>query len=295
MLSEVGAVFDPGSVVAIVNTADDVVMHGLHISPDIDTVIYTLGGGFNPETGWGLRDETWQAMTTLERYGEAAWFRLGDRDIGTHLHRTGRLSAGATLSEVTAEVAAGWGVGIRILPMSDDRVETRVVVDEGEIGFQEYFVARRHAVAVHSLRFAGAEAAAPAPGVVDSLTTAERVVICPSNPLVSIGPIRAIAAIEAALRSRRDDVVAVSPIVAGAALKGPADRMMLELGHDPSVVGVARLYAPVAGTLVIDDADADHARAVEAEGVRCVVTSTVMRGPGDAARLVAGVTGVPVR
>jgi len=279
-------VCDHRDVSAVVNTGDDVVLHGLHVSPDIDTVVYTLADAINRETGWGLAGETWTVMDSLERYGGLTWFRLGDRDLATHLYRTHRLSEGATLSEVTSEVARSWGLGIRVLPMSDDRVETRLDVEgEGEIGFQEYFVHRRHAVTVKAVEYAGAEKASPAPNVLDAITDAQRVVICPSNPILSIAPILAVPGVQNAITGRRHDVVAVSPIVAGAALKGPADRIMAELGVEPSVVGVARLYSPLAGTLVVDDADADLAADVEAEGMRCVVTPTVMHGVREAAAL----------
>lgn len=287
------AVVDPAAVTAVVNTGDDVVLHGLHISPDLDTVTYTLAGAVNPETGWGLADESWTAMESLARFqsppGSLAgmtWFRLGDRDLATHLYRTQRLREGCPLSAVTSEVCAAFGVGVRLLPMTDDAVETRVVVEgEGEIGFQEYFVGRRHSVAVEEVRFAGAGAARPAPGVVDAIAAAATVVVCPSNPIVSIAPIRAVPGMEAALVARREDTVAVSPIVAGQALKGPAARLMSELGYQPSVAGVARLYTPVAATLVVDEADRDLADAVEAEGMRCVVAPAIMSDPVTAAAL----------
>jgi LPPG:FO 2-phospho-L-lactate transferase len=282
------AVVPPSDITAVVNTGDDVVLHGLHVSPDLDTVNYTLAGAINPSTGWGLAGETWHAMEALERYGGLTWFRLGDRDLATHLYRTQRLREGARLSQVTTEVARSWGVEVRVVPMSDDRVETRVTVEgEGEVGFQEYFVARRHSVPVAKVRFEGVETARPAPGVLEAIARATTVVICPSNPVVSIGPVLAVPGIEQAVAARRNDVVAVSPLVAGAALKGPADRMLRELGHEPSVVGIARLYAPLAGTLVVDAADAASADAVEAEGIRCVVTPTVMSSPEAAARLAA--------
>jgi LPPG:FO 2-phospho-L-lactate transferase len=290
MLRGLAAVVPPSDITAVVNTGDDTVLHGLHISPDLDTVTYTLAGAVNPATGWGLVDETWAAMAALERYGGITWFRLGDRDLATHLYRTQRLREGATLSEVTAAVASAWGVEVRLLPMTDDRVETRITVaDEGELGFQEYFVGRRHAVPMTAVRFEGAEQARPAPGVLEALASATRVVLCPSNPVVSIGPLLAVPGIEQAVAARRDDVVAVSPIVAGAALKGPADRMLRELGHEPTVVGVARMYAPLAATLVVDSADAALAPAVEAEGMRCVVTPTVMRSTEAAAALARAV------
>jgi len=288
------AVVDPADVTAIVNTGDDVELHGLWVSPDLDTVTYTLAGAINPETGWGLAGETWNALDALHRYELArpagsragvTWFGLGDRDLATHLYRTARRREGAALSAIVGEIARAWGVGVRLLPMSDDPVPTMVTVEEGEIGFQDYFVGRRHAVPVRAIRFEGAERARPAPGVLAAIGDADRVVISPSNPLVSIAPVRAVPGVEEALRERRDRVVAVSPIIAGAALKGPADHMLTELGHDASVVGVARIYAPVASTLVIDDADADRAPDVEAEGMACVVAPTIMAGRAEAAAL----------
>jgi LPPG:FO 2-phospho-L-lactate transferase len=292
LLAGLVQVTNPAEITAIVNVADDMVMHGLHISPDLDTVTYTLAGAINPETGWGLVDETWRAMETLKRYGGPSWFNLGDRDLGTHLFRTHRLQDGETLTEVTAEIARGWGLAVRLLPVTDDSLRTMVTVvdddtpDEGtEIGFQEYFVQRQHSVPVRGVRFAGSETARPAPAVLPAIRDAEIVVIAPSNPIVSIGPLFSVAGILDAVVARRDNVVAVSPIIAGAALKGPADRLLTELGHESSVVGVARLYAKVAGTLVIDEADADLAAAVEAEGVRCVVAPTIMSDPAAAAAL----------
>jgi LPPG:FO 2-phospho-L-lactate transferase len=273
-------------ITAVVNVGDDLELHGLHVSPDLDTVTYTVAGAIDPERGWGLAGETWHAMAALRRFpGARAWFNLGDRDLGTHLFRTDRLRSGAPLSTVTAEIAAAWELGLRLLPVSDDPVRTHVTIAEGEITFQEYFVQRQHGVPVSAVRFAGAETARPAPGVLEAIGEADRVVIAPSNPLVSIEPVLAVPGVRAAVHQRRDDVVAVSPIVAGAALKGPADRLLRELGHESSVVGVARLYAPVAATLVIDEADAGHADAVEAEGLRCVVAPTIMRGPEEAAAL----------
>ena len=292
-------VVPPADVTAVVNTGDDVVLHGLHVSPDLDTVTYTLAGAVERAAGWGLAGESWTTMTALERYrpvappGSAAgltWFRLGDRDLATHLYRTQRLAEGAPLTQVTAEIAAAWGLRLRVVPMTDDPVETRVTLagppDAGvEIGFQEYFVERRHQVAVRAIRFAGAEQARPAPGVLEALDTASRIVVAPSNPLVSIGPILAVPGVEEAVAKRRDSVVAVSPLIAGAALKGPADRLLAEMGHEASVAGVARLYAPLVGTLVIDEADRALAGAVEDEGVACVVAPTVMHGPAEAAAL----------
>ena len=272
---------------AIVNVGDDVELHGLHVSPDLDTITYTVAGAIDPERGWGLAGETWHAMEALARYPRArAWFNLGDRDLATHLYRTDRLRAGVTLSEVSAEIAEAWDLPLRLLPVTDDRLQTRVSVSgEGEIGFQEYFVERHHEVVVEAVRFDGADATHPAPFVLDALRAARRVVLAPSNPLVSIDPVLAVPGVRAAIEARRDDTVAVSPIVAGAAVKGPADRLLRELGHEASVVGVAHLYAPLVGTLVIDEADADRSSDVEAEGLRCVVAPTIMRGPVEARAL----------
>ena len=271
---------------AVVNTADDTVLHGLHVSPDLDTVVYTLAGAVNPDTGWGLAGETWQAMDALDRYGGITWFRLGDRDLATHLYRTHRMEQGADLAVATAEIAAAWGLELAVLPVTNDRIETRVTtVDEGEIGFQDYFVRRRHDVSVTAVRVEGAEAAQPAPGLVEALRAARSIIIAPSNPIVSIGPVLGVPGVREAVAARRDAAVAVSPIVSGAALKGPADRLMRELGHESSVVGVARLYQDVAATLVVDEADAHLADDVEAAGMACVVAPTVMDGVESAAEL----------
>ncbi|MGH9156894.1 MAG: 2-phospho-L-lactate transferase [Acidimicrobiales bacterium] len=291
MLAGIVAVVPPRDVCAVVNTGDDVVLHGLHVSPDVDTVIYTLAGAVDAGRGWGLAGETWAVMEALTRYGGQTWFRLGDRDLATHLYRSQRLAEQATLSQVTAELAHAWDVACRVLPMSDQRVETRVTVagpapgTAEEVGFQDWFVGMGHAVTVKSVRFEGAENAEPAPGVLEALATTGRVLVCPSNPVVSIGPVLAVPGVREALVARRADAVAVSPIVAGAALKGPAARLMADLGLEPSVVGVARLYAPLVSTLVVDEADAGWAAAVEAEGVRCVVAPAVMHGPAEAAAL----------
>ncbi len=291
MLSGLVAVVPATSVTALVNVGDDLELHGLRISPDLDTITYTLAGEINPETGWGLRGESWQAMATVERYGGVSWFGLGDRDLGTHLYRTQRAMEGAPLSVVTAEIAAAWGLGLRLLPVTDDRLRTRVTLDgtgtdDGlEVSFQEYFVQRRHAVPVRAVRFEGAASCRPAPGVLDAISAAGRIVIAPSNPVVSIDPVLAVPGVRDALIARRADTVAVSPIVAGAALKGPAARLLEELGHEATVVGIARWYAPLAAGLVIDEADADLAGAVAAEGIRPVVAPTVMRSPELAADL----------
>ena len=232
-------VVPPDAITAIVNVGDDMELHGLAISPDLDTVTYTLAGMDNRETGWGVAGETWTVMEELGRLGGDDWFRLGDRDLATHLFRTGRLRGGAPLSAVTAELARRRGIAVHLVPVTDDALRTRVVLAEAstlgpagtEVSFQDYFVRLHHDVAVRGVRFEGAEAAQAAPGVMEALRDAERIVVCPSNPVVSIGPVLAVPGVREALTARRAHVVAVSPIVAGAALKGPADRLMAEFGN----------------------------------------------------------------
>lgn len=300
----------PQDLTAVVNCGDDTVLHGLHISPDIDTIIYTLSDRINPETGWGLRDETWQAMGRLKELGGEAWFNLGDKDLATHMFRTHRLRQGDSLTDITARLAQAHGVELAVLPMSNDRVETRLVLADSvladsdtaaagpprEVGFQEYFVKLRHDVAVRSVRFAGADVAEPTPEVLAALESAEAVVIAPSNPVVSIGPLLALGEIRQVLARRFSQgrpVVAISPLIGGRALKGPADRLMSELGSQPSSVGVARWYEGLIHTLIIDTADAHEAHAVEELGIRCVVTPTDMSRPGvsrQLAELAFGIT-----
>ncbi len=279
-------VLDPAEISVIVNTGDDLVMHSLYICPDLDTITYTLSGAGDRERGWGLSGESWNVLSALERFGTETWFGLGDKDLATHLYRTSRLDAGASLSEVTTEITRAFGLSVELIPMSDDPVRTQVELAEGgEVSFQEYFVKLRHDVALSSVRFVGAERARPAPRVLDALRDAETIIIAPSNPIVSIGPILAIAPISELIASRRDDVVAISPIVGGAALKGPADRMLVELGGESSVVGVADLLVDFASALVIDRVDAALAEHVEAAGMRALVTETVMSTPAISAEL----------
>jgi LPPG:FO 2-phospho-L-lactate transferase len=293
-------VVDPAEVTAVVNVGDDSVLHGLEVSPDLDTITYTLAGAIDPGRGWGLVDETWHAMEQVRRYATAAgidardpvgndaagWFSLGDRDLGTHLYRTSRRRAGAPLSQVTAEIVQAWGLGLTVLPVSDDPVRTHLRTTGGvDLSFQEYFVREQHGVAVSSVRVDGAADARPAPGVLDAVAAADVVVIAPSNPVVSIDPVLAVPGVRDAIAGARQRTVAISPIVGGAALKGPADRLLRELGHEASVTSVGRWYAPIAATLVVDDADAHLADEVAATGLRCVVTPTVMSGPAEAAAL----------
>lgn len=282
---------DPTSrITAITNVGDDFRLHGLAISPDIDTITYTLAGLINPETGWGRADETWGVLDELKRLGGESWFALGDRDLALHLYRTQRLADGATLSEVTAELTTKLDVGINILPVTDDPLRTKLRLAEGDragelIDFQDYFVARRHDVAISEVVFEGVEEAQPAPGVIDAITDARGIVIAPSNPFVSIGPLLAVPGVADALRRRRMASVAVSPIIGGEAVKGPAARMMAELGHEPSVVGIAKMYAEFARVLYIDTADEHLADAVEATGIMAGVTDTLMTTPEVRERL----------
>ena len=288
----------PGEeVMAIVNVGDDCELHGLHISPDIDTIVYTLSGAIDPERGWGLEGETWQAMDGLARYtdmGAVTWFNLGDRDLATHLWRTGRRRQGATPSEVARDLARAWGLGVDIRPVTDDDVRTIVSTADGDLAFQEYFVRMRHGVPVTGVRFEGIEAARPAPGVLDAIRDADAVVIAPSNPIVSIGPLLAVPGVREALVARQAGsarTAAVSGLVGGEALKGPADRMLRELGHRADAVGVAEQYRDVIDTMLIDDVDAALAPEVEALGLQVIVTDTIMSRPGVGAALARAAIG----
>jgi len=287
LLNGLKDVIEPENITAVINTGDDAIMHGLYICPDIDTVTYTLAGLNNTETGWGLAGETWLAMESLKKLGGQTWFNLGDKDLATHLYRTGRISQGAGLAEITAEISNSLGVSVNLLPMTENRVETMVTLLESgeEITFQEYFVKHHHDIAVSGVRFDGSSKATAAPGVLDAIYQAEVIVIAPSNPIVSISPIFSIPEISTAIKSRKEDVVAVSPIIAGAALKGPADRLLIETGHEASVEGVARYYRDWIDSLVVDKADADSSENIKSLGIECIVTETVMTDPRVAASL----------
>ncbi len=269
----------------VVNTGDDLELHGLTIWPDHDTVAYTLAGLDDEVRGWGLRDETWTVMDTLASLGDEAWFRLGDRDLATHLWRTDRLRAGARPTEVALELRDRLGIAPRILPMADEPVRTEVRTDDGWLEFQEYFVHRHQAPTVHEVRFRGIQAARATPEVVAVLAAADLIVIAPSNPIVSVRPILALAGVRevmAAARSRGTPVIAMSGIIGGVALKGPADRMLASLGHEASALGVARLYRDVADIFVMDSVDVTAVPNVEALGLRAVAFDTIMSD--DAAR-----------
>jgi LPPG:FO 2-phospho-L-lactate transferase len=276
-------VLPPGSLTVIVNVADDLELFGLHVSPDLDTVLYTLAGLANPETGWGIAGDTFKALPLLERYGEPAWFRIGDADLATHIRRTHLLRDGASLTDVTSAMATALGVASRLLPATDDPVRTFVQTDAGELDFQTYFVRRGQRDAVRAVRFAGIDHARPSAAALSALADADLVVLAPSNPIVSIGPILALPGVREAVAGRPS--AAVSPIVAGRALRGPADRMLGSLGHEVSALGVARLYAGLVQRFVLDEADADLAPAVEALGMRVDPLPTVMRSDADRARL----------
>jgi LPPG:FO 2-phospho-L-lactate transferase len=275
-------------LVVIVNTADDVERHGLHISPDHDTVLYTLAGIANREWGWGIEGETFAAAGMLERYGEASWFRLGDRDLATHIVRTARLRAGQRPTDISRDLQRSLGVEAVILPMTDATVRTDVLTDDGWLEFQDYFVRRHQEPEVRDIRFVGIEDATPTPEVEAALEAAAAIVIAPSNPFVSVRPVLAVIGIEAGLqtaRTRGAPVVAVSGIVGGKALKGPADRMLRSLGSEASALGVARQYTGIADVFVLDQLDAGQAPAIEALSMRAVVTDTVMTDDAARARL----------
>jgi LPPG:FO 2-phospho-L-lactate transferase len=280
-------VLDPDELMIVVNTGDDFEHLGLHVSPDVDTVMYTLAGINNPTLGWGIAGETWNFMTALEALGGETWFRLGDRDLATNVERTRRLLAGEPLSQITAHLAARLGIRHHLVPMSDAPVRTLVHTTDGVLAFQDYFVRQRAEPAVVEIEYAGASQARMAEGFASTLRNEElqAIVICPSNPYLSVAPMLAIPDVKRMLASRRAPVIAVSPIVGGKALKGPAAKIMHELGQEPSVVEVARFYAGLIDLLVIDKADARLAPAIVALGIRVEVTDTVMKQAEDRVRL----------
>lgn len=272
----------------IVNTADDCIRHGLLVMPDHDTVLYNLAGIEQVGLGWGIEGDTHAVMDQLGVYGEETWFRLGDRDLALHIVRTARLRHGERLTAACLAAQRAMGIAPRILPMTDAPVATEVRTDDGWLEFQDYFVRRRQVPDVHEVRFAGIEGAAPTPEVVEAVESADAIVLCPSNPIVSIGPILAVPALRELLdaaRRRGVPVIAVSPIIGGRALKGPADRMLASLGHSSSAVGIARLYAGLADTLVLDTEDAALAGEVGAQGLRPMVTDTIMGDDASRVRL----------
>ncbi len=270
-------VMDPTLLTIIVNTGDDIVLHGLKISPDLDIVTYTLAGVVDSKKGWGLRAETFHALKHLAGYGRPNWFNLGDRDLATHIHRTALLADGKTLAQAADSIRIALGVKSRILPMSDNSVPTIIDSNEGPLHFQEYLVKRRAEPVVKGIRFANIESALPAPSVVEAIRHADRILICPSNPLISIGPILAVPQIRDQLRVHKEKVLAVCPIVGGKSLKGPSDKMLAQLGHEPTALSVAKLYADFTATFVIDPADKSQASTITALGMRVVILPTVMK------------------
>ena len=270
-------VMDPTLLTIIVNTGDDIVLHSLKISTDLDIVTYTLAKVVDQKKGWGLRAETFHALKHLAAYGRPNWFNLGDRDLATHIHRTAMLAEGKTLSQAADSIRIALGVKSRILPMSDSPTPTIIDSNEGPLHFQEYLVKRRTEPIVKGIRFAGVESAHPAPGVLEAIRDADRILICPSNPLISIGTILAVPQIRDHLRAHKEKVFAVCPIVGGKSLKGPSDRMLAQLGHHPTALGVANLYSDFTGTFIIDPADKSQSAAIASLGMKVAILPTVMK------------------
>ena len=269
-------VVDPVDIAVISNTGVDVEMFGLHVSPDVDIVIYALAGAVNPETGWGLTGDTFAVVESLQRFGYGRWFNLGDKDLATCIHRTRLLHEGRPMHEIVDGIARAWGLTCRMLPMANEPVRTKIFGPDGEIDFQDYMVRLRTEVEVRSIAFDGIESAAPAPGVLEAIRESEAVILAPSNPFVSVGPILAVRGIREALLATKAVRAAVSPIIAGQVVKGPAAKMLQTLGHEVSAVGVAEIYREIIDVMVIDNEDAALAPRVEALGLRCLVTDTMM-------------------
>ncbi len=269
----------------LVNTGDDLRWWGLHVSPDVDSITYALAGLLSRERGWGVEGDTFEALEAMQRLGAPAWFQIGDRDLALHKSRTEMLAAGKPLSQATAEIAQAMGIESRILPMTDDRVETRIQTPGGELSFQEYFVRERYRVAVEGVFFAGAEQARPAPGVVEAIAAAEVILLAPSNPVTSIGPILAVPGIREALKQTAARVAAVSPIVGGAAVSGPAGELMKTQGLAVSAQGVAQAYADFLDVLIVDERDTAEKPALEKLGVELRTARTVMKSDVDKAEL----------
>lgn len=274
-------ILPPDRLTIVVNTGDDEEFHGLHVSPDLDTMTYTLSGWYNTETGWGVAGDSFETLATLKRLGADAWFNLGDRDFAMHIRRTELLRRGMTLSKVTAELTGRLGIEHRIVPMSDEPVRTVLDTDAGTLSMQEYFVKERAGPAVKSIRYVGAEDAQPSPGFAEALRSADAIVFCPSNPHLSVAPILAIPEVRDAIADHAGYRVAVSPIVGGDAVRGPAGKIMGELGSEVSAVGVAREYRGLCDVLVVDTQDAGLADAIESVGMRAAVTDTIMQTDDD--------------
>ena len=280
-------VVDSAQVTVISNTGDDVEMFGLHVSPDTDIVLYALAGAVNPETGWGLTGDTFAVVDQLQRFGYERWFNLGDRDLAMAIHRTRLIHEGVPMHEIVAGLARDWDLACTVIPMTNEPVRTMITGPDGELAFQEYMVRLRTELDVRSIRFSGIEAAKPAPGVLEAIANAEAIFIAPSNPFVSIGPILAVEGIRPALETTKAVRVAVSPIIAGQVVKGPAAKMMTTLGYEVSALGVAKIYRGLIDLFVIDELDRALAPAVEALGMRCHVTDTMMTSMERKAELAA--------
>ena len=276
---------DPAELVVICNTADDFVLHGLHISPDVDTITYTLAGVADTEKGWGIKGDTFASLEWIGKYGGETWFKLGDRDLATHITRTRMLEQGLTLTQATEKIRKALGVSSALLPMSDDTVATRIRTPKGEISFQEYFVKESWSSEVRGVSYEGAEKSRPAPGVVEAIRKARAVIVCPSNPVTSIGPILAVPGVRTALRETQARVVGVSPIIQGAAVSGPADKLMTAMGMEASSFGVAKAYADFLDTFVIAPEDSSQQSRIEALGVKTVATAIRMNSLDDKRRL----------
>ncbi len=276
-------ILSPEDLTIIVNTGDDFEHLGLYISPDLDTVCYTLAGLANPETGWGRVNETFNAIANIEKLGGATWFRLGDQDLATHIERTRRMKTGQPLSQITHDFCKAWGIHPAVIPMSDNSIRTIVNTDEGELAFQEYFVHRRCEPRVQGFRFDGIESAKPAPGIVDAIKEADAIVICPSNPWVSIAPILAVAGIRSAMEAKK--ICAVSPIIGGQAVKGPAAKMYRELGIEPSALAVAKHYQNLVTGFILDEVDAKLETDIRGLNMRTLITKTLMENSDNRRRL----------
>jgi len=284
-LTGLGKLVSEKDLSIIVNTGDDIELFGLHVSPDVDIVVYTLAGIVDEAKGWGIRGDTFRCLEALRRFDPDVWFSLGDRDLATHIFRTKLLKEGFKLSEVTAEIAKSLGLNVSVLPMTDDKFETRIVTRDGSVHFQEYLVKRGARDEVLGVEFKGADNAEPAAGVIDSLVNAELVIVCPSNPVVSIGTILAVKGVRDALRRTEAKKVAISPIIAGAPIKGPADKLLRGLGLEVSAYSVAKLYADFLDVFVLDTADSAEKEKIEKLGIEVKVTNTIMRTLDDKVQL----------
>jgi len=275
----------------VVNTGDDIILHGLRISPDVDTIIYRLSGMIDANKGWGVRGDTFDCLSALSRFGSQTWFNIGDIDFATHLYRTQLRQEGFTPSQVTSELARAFGLkeGITVLPMTDEDVETWIVTDEGEMHFQEYFVKRKMKPDVLKVVFRNIDKAMPAPGVIEAIKDARVIILCPSNPIISIGPILNVKGIGEALRATGAKIIAISPLIGGVPLKGPADKLMRGLGLEVSSAGVARLYRDFLDVMVIDTEDAREAEIISDMGIKPVVLDTLMSDHSRAAKLASAV------